>query len=103
MIEHLRECGIPDSAMTFLKDHTTIDQGHNRLMEKYAAHLLTSKADVDCVVNSMRTTGFLYASMMEAAIQDAATPVDPRLELGRTACGWRRPCSVEAASCVGDV
>jgi len=74
MIKHLGECGIPDTAMTFLKDHTTIDQGHNRLMEKYAGHLLNSEVDFDCVVNAMRTTGFLYASMMESAIKDATMP-----------------------------
>ena len=64
----LRKIGVPDSALTFLKDHTEIDVGHNRLMEKYSAQLLRSERDVDSVVYAMKTTSYLYSQMIMQAI-----------------------------------
>jgi hypothetical protein len=76
MMERLRAIGVPEAAMTFLRDHTQIDQGHNRMMAKYAEALVKSESDVDCVAYAMRTTGHLYAQMMQAAIEDARAPSD---------------------------
>ena len=75
MMDRLRSIGVPDAAMTFLKDHTTIDQGHNRLMEKYADAMVHNEADLDCIVYAMKTTGVLYAEMMAAGMADADAPM----------------------------
>lgn len=76
MMDHLRKIGVPDAALTFLKDHTEIDQGHNRLMIKYADALIGSDEDLDCIVYAMKTTGYLYGQMMMQAIEDARSPAE---------------------------
>lgn len=67
----LRGAGIPESAMRFLSEHTTVDVGHNRLMEGYLANLVRTEDDCAEVVYAMRVTGRLYASMLLAAIRRA--------------------------------
>jgi pyrroloquinoline quinone (PQQ) biosynthesis protein C len=76
LMDSLRRIGVPDSAMTFLKDHTEIDVGHNKMMMKYAEHMLRAEADIDAVVYAMKTTGFLYSQMILSAIEDARAPMD---------------------------
>lgn len=88
----LRKIGVPDNAMTFLQDHTEIDVGHNKLMEKYAEHLLKTEADIDCVVYAMKTTGYLYSRMIQSAIDDASAPA---------ATGWNwEEINADSASAV---
>jgi len=72
----LMSAGIPENATTFLRDHMEIDVGHNRLMEKYADALLKTDADVDAAIYAMRTTGYLYAQMIEAAFADEHEQID---------------------------
>jgi len=74
MMTRLRDAGVPNSAMTFLKDHTEIDVGHNRMMEKYVERLILDDSDLDAVVYSMKTTGRLYADMLSMAMDDAHRP-----------------------------
>lgn len=76
MMDKLRNVGVPDGALTFLRDHTQIDQGHNRLMAKYAESLVGSDEDLDCIAYAMKTTGYLYAQMMMQAIADARSPAE---------------------------
>ncbi|MFN3961027.1 MAG: iron-containing redox enzyme family protein [Parvularculaceae bacterium] len=76
MMSRLEAIGVGRNAQTFLRDHTEIDQGHNRMMAKYAERLVASDAEIDCIVYSMRTTGYLYAQMMMQAIEDARRPRD---------------------------
>ncbi len=71
IMDSLRSIGVPDNAMTFLRDHTIIDVGHNRLMEKYAAHMIRSESDLDAVTYTMKTSAYLYAQMIDAAVADA--------------------------------
>jgi hypothetical protein len=71
----LRAIGVPDSAMTFLHDHTTIDIGHNRMMETYANELIATDADLEDVAYAMRVTSRLYAAMLDGAIEDAIAPM----------------------------
>ncbi len=73
-MDQLRGLGVPDEGLTFLQDHTTIDQGHNRLMHSYLDDLVTSSDDAQVVAYSMRTTGHLYARMIEDAFRDADEP-----------------------------
>jgi pyrroloquinoline quinone (PQQ) biosynthesis protein C len=72
----LEQAGVPRSAMSFLLEHATVDVHHNRLMERYAATLIRSEADLDAVIYAMRATGRLYAAMMIAAIEQAESPRD---------------------------
>ena len=68
--------GIPESATTFLRDHMSVDIGHNQLMEKYLATLIRTRADLDAVIYTMRVSGVLYAHMLQGAIERADQPVD---------------------------
>lgn len=74
MIEMLGKIGVPPTAMTFLRDHTEIDIGHNKLMRKYVDGLVSANEDVDVIDYAMRTTGYLYAQMLDQAIEDADRP-----------------------------
>ncbi|MEO1252732.1 MAG: iron-containing redox enzyme family protein [Pseudomonadota bacterium] len=76
MMARLRDLGVPDNAMTFLRDHTEIDVGHTKLMEKYAATLIKDDRDVDCVAYAIKTTGHLYAEMMSSAMDAADKAID---------------------------
>jgi len=74
--QHLRTAGVPENAMTFLRDHMEIDVSHNRLMEQYAKRLLKTEADLAAVHYAMKTTGYLYAQMINAAFEDADQHMD---------------------------
>lgn len=79
LMSALAKVGIPSTAMTFLRDHTEIDIGHNKLMRKYVDGLVASESDIDTIDYAMKTTGFLYAQMLDQAISDADAP---------SATGW---------------
>ena len=76
MMDALRASGIPDEAMTFLKDHTQIDVGHNKLMESYVAEMVQQSWQAEVVVTAMRITAYLYANMLNEAIAFADAPYD---------------------------
>ena len=76
LMDALRDVGVPDSAMTFLKDHTEIDQAHNKMMQKYVERLILNDQQLDCVVYSMQTTCELYLQMVSTAVDSATNPVD---------------------------
>jgi pyrroloquinoline quinone (PQQ) biosynthesis protein C len=65
----LRLAGIPSEAMTFLRDHTTIDIAHNRLMERYLVALVRTQSDASAIIYAIRCTGYLYSQMLVAAIK----------------------------------
>lgn len=72
----LLTAGIPEGALTFLRDHIEIDQSHNRLMERYANSMVRTDADADCIEYAMKTTSYLYSKMIEASIADATLAMD---------------------------
>jgi hypothetical protein len=72
----LDRVGVPRTAMRFLHDHSTIDVGHNRMMENYAEILITTQRELRSVVYAMQVTGVLYARMIEAAFAAAELPLD---------------------------
>ncbi len=74
LIEQLHAVGIKDNALTFLRDHTEIDIGHVKMMEKYIDHLVRDEKEVDCIVYAMQTTAYLYSQMMAQAIEFADQP-----------------------------
>ena len=75
-MEALRSVGVPDKAMTFLKDHTVIDVGHNKLMESYVADMVRHDWQVDTVVAAMHVTGNLYTRMLDEAVAFSEAPYD---------------------------
>lgn len=76
MMESLRAIGVKDNAMTFLRDHTEIDVGHNKLMEKYVARLVQHEAHLDAIIYSMKTTAHLYEQMLAQAVEYAEKSMD---------------------------
>lgn len=76
MMSRLRDIGVPDTAMTFLRDHAEIDVGHTKMMEKYANALIKDERDLDCVEYAMKTTAHLYTQMMSSAMDAANQDVD---------------------------
>ena len=75
-IEFLKAQGVPESAMTFLRDHGTIDIGHNKMMESYVEELITTEEEFQAVVYAMKVTGKLYADMIQAAFEQVENPRD---------------------------
>ncbi len=65
----LSDAGIPIEAMTFLHDHSTIDMGHNKLMEKYVEVLITSEVDLELVVDALKVTADLYVKMINDSFE----------------------------------
>jgi hypothetical protein len=76
LMDALERVGVPRNAMGFLHDHSTIDIGHNLMMEAYAETLITGVREFESVIYAMRVTGVLYASMVEAGFRSADQPVD---------------------------
>ncbi len=73
-MEAFKRIGIPESAMSFIQDHATIDIGHNALMEIYVEKLVQTKEDLEEVIYAARTTARLYARMVEEAFEQADQP-----------------------------
>ena len=71
MLGKLAALGVPEEATTFLQDHTTIDVGHNKLMEKYVEGLVRTEADLSAVKYAIHATGRLYAAMLDDAVRTA--------------------------------
>jgi pyrroloquinoline quinone (PQQ) biosynthesis protein C len=76
IMDALDRSGIPRAAMRFLHDHTTIDVGHNRMMEDHARTLITSERDLRSCIYAMQVTQVLYSAAIEAAFADADAPSD---------------------------
>lgn len=76
MMDALANCGIPRNAMTFLRDHTEIDVGHNKMMEMYVDRLVGDETDLDCIEYAMKTTAYLYEQMLTTAIRSADSAFD---------------------------
>jgi hypothetical protein len=74
LMGQLELAGVPPNAMRFLHDHTTIDVAHNRMMESYAATLITNERELDSAIYAMGVTGRLYERMVEAAFLHADNP-----------------------------
>lgn len=77
LLQALEAIGVGEEARTFFHDHTTIDVAHNRMMQKYLAHLVRTEEDLQAVMYSMEVTAELYAKMLDAAI--ASVPVGGRV------------------------
>jgi pyrroloquinoline quinone (PQQ) biosynthesis protein C len=72
----LAAAGVPDTAMSFLREHVTVDVAHNRLMEEYVARLVRTEADVAAATYALHVTAELYAAMLASAIERAEAPIN---------------------------
>ncbi len=72
----LEKIGVPRNAMGFLMEHSKVDVGHNKLMEKYVQQLVVSEEHHDSVVYAMKVTGKLYADMIQGAFDQVDNPKD---------------------------
>lgn len=75
-IETLEAVGVPPEALSFLEEHRTADQGHNKLMERYVEKLVSDDDGLRSVIYAMKVTGKLYARMVEEAFDQADHPKD---------------------------
>ena len=73
----LKESGVGENALTYMREHMEVDIAHNRLMEKYIEELVVSDEELDTMTYAMKTTGYLYAQMIGASIEDARNPAQP--------------------------
>lgn len=76
LMDALERVGVEGGAMRFLRDHATIDVGHNKLMEGYAQALLKRPRELASAIYAMRVTGVLYGRMIEASFAQADHPID---------------------------
>lgn len=67
-MDALEKMSVPREAMTFIHDHSTIDIGHNKMMEGYAQDIIQNEEDLEDVIYSIKVTARLYSLMLEAAI-----------------------------------
>jgi len=66
LMDALEKSGISRKAMSFLQDHSTIDVGHNRLMEEYIDQLVLDDSDCAAMINAIEGTSTLYCRMLDA-------------------------------------
>lgn len=71
-LEMFKAKGVPESALTFLEEHATVDVSHCKLMERYVNDLIQSDADFEEVAYAIQTTATLYGRMVEASVANAA-------------------------------
>ncbi len=68
-INMLKKIGVKDSALSFLKEHSVVDIGHNKLMEKYISNLVVSDKDAADVINCAQNSCHLHLKMITDAFQ----------------------------------
>jgi hypothetical protein len=88
-LDGFERSGVPRSAMTFLLDHTTIDQGHNKLMEQYFDELVLDERDLGSIVYAMRVSGRLYSNMIQEALDQVDQFVDWGTSTEEAGRAWR--------------
>jgi len=70
-MEFLKKAGVPEEAMTFLKEHAEVDVYHNKLMESYVDELIKTDEDLETVIYCARTTSVLHGQMIVSAFEEA--------------------------------
>ncbi len=71
-IDRLKSLGIPDSALTFLEEHATVDIGHNKLMDRYIEHFVTDEKTFEDVAYATRCSCHLHYNMLAGAFENGA-------------------------------
>jgi len=74
IIETLKSKGIPDAALTFLQEHSTVDHAHTKLMQNYIDQLVVTEKDFAEMCSSLRDSALLHKYMLESAFERAEDP-----------------------------
>jgi hypothetical protein len=96
----LKALGVPDSAMTFLQEHMTVDVAHNNLMQEYLRRLVRTESDMSAVAYGIRVTGYLYGEMLAGAVRSVdkgATEYSNFVEIARHKAVYQGDLSQSAA------
>jgi pyrroloquinoline quinone (PQQ) biosynthesis protein C len=68
-IEMLKAKGVPDSALTFLEEHATVDVQHNKMMDSYLTELIKNDDDLKIVIDATKIAARLHTLMIGAACE----------------------------------
>lgn len=78
ILASLRQAWIPETALSFLREHNAVDAHHNKLMIRYANEMLTSSAAREEAIYCMEVTSTLFVNMLDGAfrsIDEARSPL----------------------------
>ena len=69
-IKSLKKVGVPDSALTFLEEHRSVDEQHNTFMKSYLEELIQNEKDLDDVIHATRNSCQLHGRMIVESFQN---------------------------------
>src|SRR5690606_10299553 len=69
--DRLRNNGIPEDAMKFIKEHAVVDIAHLKVAESYLRRLVKNEKHLNSVLYAIHVTAELYARLIEGAIENA--------------------------------
>jgi pyrroloquinoline quinone (PQQ) biosynthesis protein C len=70
IINMLKTKGVPNNALTFLEEHSTVDVGHTKLMINYLEDLIKTPDDLDSIVYSLKSCVYLHHRVLESAFEN---------------------------------
>lgn len=68
-MEMLKAKGIPESAMTFIQEHATVDIAHNKLMAEYLEVAIQNEEDLEAVIYGAKVGAELYFKMVDETFE----------------------------------
>ncbi len=68
-MEMLKAKGIPESAMTFIQEHATVDIAHNKLMAEYLEVAVQNEEDLEAVIYGAKVGAELYFKMVDETFE----------------------------------
>lgn len=69
----LIKMGVPETAVTFLKEHSEVDPAHQQLMRYYLGQVIKTEHDYAIVEQAIRTGMLLHNRMIRGAIEKGIT------------------------------
>ena len=66
----LKSKGIPEAALSFLHEHSTVDVNHLKLMKTYMDSLVVTKNQREIFFNSLKEVVILHSRMLEGAFEN---------------------------------
>lgn len=69
-IATLLKKGIPQNAVTFLEEHSTVDIGHNKFMEQYIQELITTDEQEEILREALVSAVDLHTKVLGAAFEN---------------------------------
>jgi len=63
-IKALKAIGVADNALTFIEEHRTVDEEHNKYMEKYVKELVLTEEDLEDVLYATTVSCHLHKNML---------------------------------------